>query len=90
MGCPLPRSRSAEFREWSSHGENGRVAPGYRPSAAGLAHAIVECVRDPAELARLKNGAREQARHYGLQAHIDALLTIFASVTGVKAAAMAR
>jgi glycosyltransferase involved in cell wall biosynthesis len=76
--------------EWLSDGVNGRLAPGEPPSAAGLAHAIVECVRDPAELARLKNGAREQAGRYGLQAHIDALVAIFASVIGLKAAAVAR
>ena len=45
--------------EWLSDGVNGRLAPGDPPSAAGLARAIVECVRDPAELARLRNGARE-------------------------------
>jgi len=76
--------------EWLSDGVNGRLAPGDPPSAAGLARAIVECVRDPAELARLRNGAREQARRYGLQAHIDALLAIFASVIAVNAAAVSR
>jgi glycosyltransferase involved in cell wall biosynthesis len=89
-GLPAAAFAVGGIPEWLSDGVNGRLAPGDPPSAAGLAHAIVECVRDPAELARLKNGAREQARRYGLQAHIDALLAIFASVTGVKAAAMAR
>ena len=89
-GLPAAAFAVGGLPEWLRDGVNGRLAPGDPPSAAGLAHAIVECVRDPAELARLKNGAREQARRYGLQAHIDALLAIFASVTGVKAAAMAR
>jgi len=89
-GLPAAAFAVGGIPEWLSDGVNGRLAPGDPPSAAGLAHAIVECVRDPAELARLKNGAREQARRYGLQAHIDALLAIFASVTGVEAAAMAR
>lgn len=89
-GLPAAAFAVGGIPEWLSDGVNGRLAPGDPPSAAGLAHAIVECVRDPAELARLKNGAREQARRYGLRAHIDALLAIFASVTGVKAAAMAR
>jgi glycosyltransferase involved in cell wall biosynthesis len=89
-GLPAAAFAVGGIPEWLRDGVNGRLAPGDPPSAAGLAHAIVECVRDPAELARLKNGALEQARRYGLQAHIDALLAIFASVTGVKAAAMAR
>jgi glycosyltransferase involved in cell wall biosynthesis len=89
-GLPAAAFAVGGIPQWLSDGVNGRLAPGDPPSAAGLAHAIVECVRDPAELARLKNGARERARRYGLQAHIAALLAIFASVTGVKAAASAR
>jgi glycosyltransferase involved in cell wall biosynthesis len=84
-GLPVAAFAVGGIPQWLKDGVNGRLAPGDPPSAAGLAHAIVECVRDPAELARLKNGAREQARRYSLQAHIDALLTIFANVTGVKA-----
>jgi glycosyltransferase involved in cell wall biosynthesis len=76
--------------DWLSDGVNGRLAPGDPPSAAGLAHAIVECVRDPAELARLRNGARERASRFDLDAHVDALLAIFGGVTGVNAAALAR
>ncbi len=76
--------------EWLSDGVNGRLAPGDPPSAAGLARAIVECVRDPAELARLRNGARGRARRFDLDAHVDALLAIFAGVTGLNAAALAR
>ncbi len=89
-GLPAAAFAVGGIPEWLRDGVNGRLAPGDPPSAAGLAHAIVESVRDPAELARLKNGAREQARRYRLQAHIDALLAIFASVTGVKPAASAR
>jgi glycosyltransferase involved in cell wall biosynthesis len=89
-GLPAAAFAVGGIPEWLSDGVNGRLAPGDPPSAAGLAHAIVECVRDPAELARLKNGAREQARRFGLQAHINALLAIFANVIGVKAAAVAR
>ena len=89
-GLPATAFAVGGIPEWLSDGVNGRLAPGDPPSAAGLAHAIVECVRDPAELARLKNGAREQAGRYGLQAHIDALVAIFASVIGLKAAAVAR
>jgi glycosyltransferase involved in cell wall biosynthesis len=75
--------------EWLSDGINGRLAPGDPPSAAGLARAIVECVRDPAELARLRNGARELSGRFSLDAHLQALLAIFEGVIGVDAAAMA-
>ncbi len=76
--------------EWLRDGVNGRLAPGDPPSAAGLARAIVECVRDPAELARLGGGARELASRFDLDEHIDALLAIFAKVTNGNAAALAR
>jgi glycosyltransferase involved in cell wall biosynthesis len=70
--------------QWLSDGVNGRLAPGDPPSAAGLARAIVECVRDPAELARLRNGAQELSDRFNLDAHIDALLAIFEGVIGVN------
>jgi glycosyltransferase involved in cell wall biosynthesis len=75
--------------EWLSDGINGHLAPGDPPSAAGLARAIIQCVRDPAELARLRNGARELSNRFNLDAHVDALLAIFEGVIGVKAAAPA-
>jgi len=65
------------------------LAPGDPPSAAGLARAIIECVSDPAELARLRNGARELLNRFNLGAHIDALLAIFEGVIGTNAAAHA-
>jgi glycosyltransferase involved in cell wall biosynthesis len=85
-GLPAAAFAVGGIPQWLSDGVNGRLAPGNPPSAAGLADAIIQCVRDPAELARLKTGSREQARHYSLQAHIDALLAIFANVIGIEAA----
>jgi len=85
-GLPAAAFTVGGIPEWLSDGVNGRLAPGDPPSAAGLAHAIVECVRDPAELARLRNGARQRARRWGLETHIAALLAIFEGVAGVKAA----
>ena len=48
--------------EWLSDGVNGYLAPGDPPSADGLAGAIVRCLRDSAEYARLRKGALEVAR----------------------------
>jgi glycosyltransferase involved in cell wall biosynthesis len=75
--------------EWLSDGVNGHLAPGDPPSAAGLARAIVECVRDPDELARLRTGARELSNRFNLDAHVDALLAIFEGVIGVNPAPLA-
>jgi glycosyltransferase involved in cell wall biosynthesis len=89
-GLPAAAFAVGGIPEWLSDGVNGRLAPGDPPSADGLARAIVECVRDPAELARLGAGARELASRFDLNEHIDALLAIFEKVTGVNAAAVAR
>jgi glycosyltransferase involved in cell wall biosynthesis len=88
-GLPAAAFAVGGIPEWLSDGINGRLAPGDPPSAAGLAHAIVECVRDPAELARLRNGARESSYRFNLDAHLDALLAIFERVIGMNAAALA-
>jgi glycosyltransferase involved in cell wall biosynthesis len=89
-GLPAAAFAVGGIPEWLRDGVNGRLAPGDPPSAAGLARAIVECVRDPAELVRLGGGARELASRFDLDEHIDALLAIFAKVTGANAAALAR
>jgi len=73
--------------EWLSDGVNGHLAPGDPPSAAGLARAIVECLRDPAKLARLRKGARELASRFDLDAHLNALLAILTEAAGLPPAA---
>jgi glycosyltransferase involved in cell wall biosynthesis len=88
-GLPAAAFAVGGIPEWLSDGINGRLAPGDPPTAAGLARAIVECVRDPAELARLRNGAQESSCRFNLDAHVDALLTIFEGVIGVNAAPLA-
>ena len=88
-GLPAAAFAVGGIPEWLSDGVNGHLAPGDPPSAAGLARAIVECVRDPAELARLRNGARDLSNRFNLDAHVDALLAIFEGAIGVNAAALA-
>jgi glycosyltransferase involved in cell wall biosynthesis len=89
-GLPAAAFAVGGIPEWLSDGVNGRLAPGDPPTAAGLARAIVECVRDPAELARLGAGARKMASRFDLNEHIDALQMIFEKVIGVNTAAPAR
>jgi glycosyltransferase involved in cell wall biosynthesis len=88
-GLPAAAFAVGGIPEWLSDGINGHLAPGDPPSAAGLARAIVDCVRDPAELARLKNGAQELSNRFNLDAHIDALVAIFKGLIGARAATLA-
>lgn len=84
-GLPAAAFAVGGIPEWLSDGINGRLAPGDPPSAAGLARAIVECIRDPAELARLSRGARELSNRFNLDAHVEALLAIFEGVINSNA-----
>jgi glycosyltransferase involved in cell wall biosynthesis len=88
--CGLPAVAFAVggIPEWLTDGINGYLAPGDPPTAAGLARAIVKCVRDPAELARLKTGARELASRFELAAHLNALLAILTEASGLRYAAL--
>jgi glycosyltransferase involved in cell wall biosynthesis len=63
--------------EWLEDGVNGRLAPSDPPRAAGLADAIVGCLADPAEHARLKAGARAAARRRGFAEHAVLLERMF-------------
>jgi glycosyltransferase involved in cell wall biosynthesis len=68
--------------EWLSDGINGYLASGEPPTARGLAEAIAKCLRDPAELARLRSGALAAARSYTMAAHLRPLIEILARALG--------
>ncbi|HEY6394217.1 MAG TPA: glycosyltransferase family 4 protein [Candidatus Binataceae bacterium] len=68
--------------EWLAPGVNGYLASGDPPTAQGLANAIVECLRDPAMHARLRQGAFRVAQRFSLEAHLKQLLKLFAEVVG--------
>jgi glycosyltransferase involved in cell wall biosynthesis len=88
-GLPAAAFAVGGIPEWLTDGINGYLAPGDPPSAAGLARAIVKCMRDPAELMRLGNGARELSTRFNLEAHVKALLEIFDRVIGADTSAPA-
>ena len=79
-GLPAVAFAVGGIPEWLRDGVNGRLAPGDPPSAAGLARAMVDCLRDPAELERLRRGAREAALGFGVSAHVNALSEIFSRI----------
>ena len=89
-GLPAAAFAVGGVPEWLSDGVNGHLAPGDPPSAAGLARAIVECLREPAELARLSRGAREMALRFELDAHLETLVRILGQAAGLVPPARAR
>jgi glycosyltransferase involved in cell wall biosynthesis len=89
-GLPAAAFAVGGIPEWLRDGVNGHLAPGDPPSAAGLARAIVECVREPVELARLSRGAREMALRFELDAHLETLVAILGQAAGIAPPARAR
>jgi glycosyltransferase involved in cell wall biosynthesis len=77
--CGLPAAAFAAggIGDWLKDGVNGALAPADPPTVAGLADAVVRCLRDPAAHARLRRGAAELARRTRLAAHLDSLQGIF-------------
>jgi glycosyltransferase involved in cell wall biosynthesis len=67
--------------DWLVDGVNGYLASGGPPTSAGLAQAIIKCLRDPATHARLSRGAFEVAQQFNMKNHLTALLEVFQRVT---------
>ena len=86
-GVPVAAFAVGGIPDWLVDGVNGHLAPGDPPTAGGLAEAIVRCLADPAEHARLSRGAREMAQKFSVQNHLPALLEIFEGVVRGKAGA---
>lgn len=63
--------------EWLDDGCNGRLADANPPTAAGLADAIVACMRDPRALERMRESARAVAENHTMRSHLAALLEVF-------------
>jgi len=80
FGVPVAAFDVGGIHDWLSDGVNGYLASGTPPTSAGLAQAIVKCLRDPATHARLRKGAVEIARQFNVKNHLTALLEVFKSV----------
>ena len=89
-GVPAVAFAVGGIPEWLTNGVNGHLAPGDPPTAAGLAQAIVACLHDPAEYARLRRGALKMARRFELDTHLDALVAILGQAAGIAPPARAR
>lgn len=76
-GIPVAAFNVGGVPEWLADGVNGYTAPGDPPTAGGLARAIVKCLRDPEEHARLRRGAVSSARQFSLHNHLRALDGVF-------------
>jgi glycosyltransferase involved in cell wall biosynthesis len=62
--------------DWLRPGINGYLAPADPPTPAGLADAIIACVKDPDTHARLRDGAGRVAAEFAFTDHMDALTRV--------------
>lgn len=79
-GVPVAAFAVGGIREWLIDGVNGYLAPGDPPTAAGLADAIIRCLRDPTTHAHLCRGAMEMAQHFKVGGHLGELVKVFEKV----------
>jgi glycosyltransferase involved in cell wall biosynthesis len=63
--------------EWLIDGVGGFLAAANPPSAAGLARAMIKCLRDEQTRARLSRGAFETSRRFRPEVHVAAMLDVF-------------
>lgn len=80
-GVPAAGFAVGGISEWLHDGVNGALAPSHPPTAAGLAQAIIRCLRDPVQHAQLRRGALRVAQQFNLDAHLKLLLQVFARAT---------
>ncbi len=79
-GVPAAAFAVGGIPEWLTEGVNGALAHGLPPSPADLADAIVRCLRDPLQHARLRRGAIELAKRFGPERHLEALTKVIGEI----------
>jgi glycosyltransferase involved in cell wall biosynthesis len=67
--------------EWLTDGANGALACGRPPAPPDLADAIVRCLRDPADHARLRRGAFELAQRFSPERHVKTLMDVIDQIS---------
>jgi len=82
-GLPAAAFDVGGISDWLTDGVNGYLASGDPPAAEGLARAILKCLCDPAEYARLRNGALEMGRRFSPTNHLNQLTPILENVAEI-------
>jgi glycosyltransferase involved in cell wall biosynthesis len=75
-GVPSVAFDTGGIREWLTEGVNGCLAPGKRPTSAGLADALIRCLGSLSSSDALRDGALSSVKAEDDNRHVDALLKI--------------
>ena len=81
-GLPAAAFAVGGVSQWLIDGINGYLASGDPPSAAGLAEAIIKCLRDPVGHAQLRRGACEVAGRFSMANHKKELMELLEGAAG--------
>jgi Glycosyltransferase len=76
-GVPAAAFAVGGINDWLIEGVNGHLASGNKPTAEGLAEAILKCLRDQDYHTQLRDGAVEMALRFSMESHLSALLEVF-------------
>jgi glycosyltransferase involved in cell wall biosynthesis len=79
-GVPAAAFGVGGIPQWLHDGVNGHLAPAVPATAAGLADAVVRCLRDPQHYQQLSRGAREMAAKFTMERHLPDLMGVFERV----------
>ncbi|HUI78992.1 MAG TPA: glycosyltransferase family 4 protein [Bryobacteraceae bacterium] len=82
-GVPAVGYAVGGIPDWLIPGQTGELAPGDPPSVSGLADAIVRALKDPQHYAELQSGARQMARRFTLDRHLNILEPALASAAAL-------
>jgi glycosyltransferase involved in cell wall biosynthesis len=81
LGVPAAAFAVGGIPQWLHDGVNGHLASASPPTAAGLAGAVIGCLRDLQHYAELSSGARQMAAHFTMERHFPELMRVFEKVT---------
>lgn len=76
-GVPAVAFDVGGISDWLKDDVNGYLAPANPPTSAGLAEAVIKCLRDPATYTRLSRGAVTIAQSFSARNHVSRLLKVF-------------
>ncbi len=84
-GVPVVAFATGGIPEWLSEGINGCLAPADPPTAAGLAEALIRCLRSLESTDQLRRGALRMGEARLDDLHLDALVAVLReAATGVN------